>query len=97
MSSITLSEMDDDTIAEKVITIAANLFKKESSQITLETSFIEDLAADSLDTVEFTLAVEEEFSIEIPDSDASKVAKIADIVDYVKSIRNNSKASNLSN
>ena len=89
--------MDDDTIAEKVITIAANLFKKESSQITLETSFIEDLAADSLDTVEFTLAVEEEFSIEIPDSDASKVAKIADIVDYVKSIRNNSKASNLSN
>jgi acyl carrier protein len=88
--------MDDGTIEDTIINITADLFKKERSQITLETSFVEDLAADSLDTVEFSLAVEEAFDIEIPDSEASKVAKIKDIVNYVKLTRDNLRSGSVS-
>ena len=54
------------------------------SAITLEASFIDDLGADSLDIVELIMALEEEFDIEIPDSDAEKVATVGDVVDYIK-------------
>ena len=52
--------------------------------ITMETTFIEDLGADSLDIVELIMALEEEFDTEIPDSDAEKVVTVGDVVDYIK-------------
>ena len=50
----------------------------------MEASFIDDLGADSLDIVELVMAIEEEFDIEIPDTDAEKVVTVGDVVDYIK-------------
>ena len=52
--------------------------------VTMEASFIDDLGADSLDIVELVMALEEEFDIEIPDSDAEKVVTVGDVVEYIK-------------
>ena len=52
--------------------------------VTEEASFIDDLGADSLDLVELIMALEEEFDIEIPDTDAEKVVTVGDVVDYIK-------------
>lgn len=57
----------------------------EESEITLESSFIEDLGADSLDVVELIMALEEEFDIEIPDEDAEKILTVGDALNYIKS------------
>jgi acyl carrier protein len=56
----------------------------EDADITLEASFIDDLGADSLDIVELIMALEEEFDIEIPDSEAEKIATVGDAVEYIK-------------
>jgi acyl carrier protein len=55
----------------------------EESQVTDTAKFVEDLGADSLDTVELVMALEEEFSIEIPDEDAEKIATVGDAVNYI--------------
>ena len=56
----------------------------EDADITLKASFIEDLGADSLDIVELIMALEEEFDIEIPDSEAEKITSVNDAVEYIK-------------
>ena len=56
----------------------------DESDIVLEASFIDDLGADSLDIVELIMALEEEFDIEIPDSDAEKITTVGDAVEYIK-------------
>jgi len=56
----------------------------DEAQITPEASFIDDLGADSLDTVELVMAFEEEFNIEIPDEDAEKIRTVQDVIDYLK-------------
>ena len=53
-------------------------------EVTNEASFVDDLGADSLDTVELVMALEEEFDIEIPDEDAQKMKTISDVIDYLK-------------
>ncbi|NLB42274.1 MAG: acyl carrier protein [Clostridiales bacterium] len=70
---------------EKVRDIIAEQLGAEASEITMESSFVEDLGADSLDIVELIMALEEEFNMEIPDEEAEKIAKVGDVVDYVKS------------
>lgn len=55
----------------------------EESEITTEASFIDDLGADSLDTVELVMAFEEEFGIEIPDEDAENIRTVKDVVEYL--------------
>jgi acyl carrier protein len=55
----------------------------DESQITPDASFIDDLGADSLDTVELVMAFEEEFDIEIPDEDAEKIRTVRDVMDYL--------------
>ena len=52
--------------------------------ISMNTTFIDDLGADSLDIVELVMALEEEFDMEIPDADAEKVATVGDVVDYIR-------------
>ncbi len=55
----------------------------DEEQITPDASFIDDLGADSLDTVELVMAFEEEFDIEIPDEDAEKIRTVRDVIDYL--------------
>jgi acyl carrier protein len=56
----------------------------EEDEVTLEAHFVEDLGADSLDTVELVMALEEEFEIEIPDEDAEKILTVGKALDYIK-------------
>ncbi|MEW5746684.1 MAG: acyl carrier protein [Nitrospirota bacterium] len=70
-------------VQEKVKEIISKQLGVDQSEVTPEASFVEDLGADSLDTVELVMAFEEAFNIEIPDEDAEKIAKVKDAVDYI--------------
>jgi len=70
---------------EKVKEIIAKQLGVNISEITPDASFVEDLGADSLDTVELVMAFEEAFGIEIPDEDAEKITKVRDAIEYIKS------------
>ncbi|MDD3704792.1 MAG: acyl carrier protein [Clostridiaceae bacterium] len=71
-------------IFEKVQEKVAEQLGIEAEEITLESSFIVDLGADSLDIVELLMALEEEFDIEIPDEEAEKLSTVGDVVEYIK-------------
>lgn len=71
-------------IEQKIIKIAADTLKTDESKITAQSSFVDDLKADSLDQVELMMAIEAAFDVDIPDDEASKIATIADAVNYVK-------------
>ena len=71
-------------IQERVKGIIAEQLGVDEAEITAEASFVEDLGADSLDTVELVMALEEEFGIEIPDEEAEKIATVKDAVSYIE-------------
>lgn len=71
-------------VFEKVKKIIVEQLGVEEDDIAMESSFIDDLGADSLDIVELIMALEEEFDIEIPDSEAEKITIVGDAVDYIK-------------
>ncbi|HIJ88332.1 MAG TPA: acyl carrier protein [Desulfuromonadales bacterium] len=70
-------------IAKRVKEIVAEQLGVEESQVLTESSFMDDLGADSLDTVELVMALEEEFDIEIPDEDAEKIQTVNDAIEYI--------------
>ena len=70
-------------VEAKVKKIVASHLGAEESKITLESSFVDDLGADSLDQVELVMAFEEEFDIEIPDEAAEKIIRVSDAVNFV--------------
>lgn len=72
-------------IKSRVIRIVANQLGIDENNVKPESSFIDDLGADSLDTVELVMAIEEEFDIEIPDDSAEKIKTVQDVVSYVES------------
>jgi len=72
------------TVEERVKKIIAEQLGVEEDEVTPESSFVEDLGADSLDTVELVMALEEEFGIEIPDEDAEKILTVGKALDYIK-------------
>jgi acyl carrier protein len=72
------------TVDERVKKIIAEQLGVEEDEVTPEASFVEDLGADSLDTVELVMALEEEFEIEIPDEDAEKILTVGKALDYIK-------------
>ena len=72
------------SIEEKVKNIIVEQLGVEVSQVTEGAKFVDDLGADSLDTVELVMALEEEFSLEIPDEDAEKITSVGDAVGYIK-------------
>ncbi len=71
-------------VGEKVKDIIAKQLGVDADKVTPEASFVEDLGADSLDTVELVMAFEEAFNIEIPDEDAEKILKVQDAVSYIE-------------
>lgn len=71
-------------IEDRVKEIIVEQLGVDSEEVTPEASFIDDLGADSLDTVELVMAFEEEFNIEIPDEEAEKILTVKDAIDYIK-------------
>lgn len=73
-----------DKIEQKVIEMVAEKLNKDKSIITTNSRFIEDLKADSLDTVELMMAIEVEYGIDIPDDEATKIKTVSDVIKYIK-------------
>ena len=71
-------------VADKVKSIIVEQLGVDEEEVTPDASFVDDLGADSLDTVELVMAFEEEFGIEIPDEDAEKIVTVGDAVQYIK-------------
>lgn len=72
------------SIEERVKEIICEQLGVEEEEVTPKAKFIEDLGADSLDTVELVMAFEEEFDLEIPDEDAEKISTVGDAIQYIK-------------
>lgn len=71
-------------VGDKVKSIIAEQLGVKAEEVTPQASFIDDLGADSLDTVELVMALEEEFGIEIPDEDAEKMGTVGDAIKYIE-------------
>ena len=71
------------SINERIKQLVAEQLGVDEDQVTNEASFMDDLGADSLDTVELVMALEEEFDIEISDEDAEKIQTVQDAIDYI--------------
>ena len=76
------------SVEEKVVEIIVDQLGVDEKQVKTEASFIDDLGADSLDTVELVMALEEEFDIEIPDEDAENISTVQNAIDYIKNQTN---------
>jgi acyl carrier protein len=72
-----------EPVADRVKKIIVDQLGVEEDLVTADASFVDDLGADSLDTVELVMALEEEFGIEIPDEDAEKITRVKEAVDYI--------------
>ena len=72
------------TIEERVRKVVVEQLGVSDEQVTAEASFVDDLGADSLDTVELVMALEEEFDTEIPDDKAEKIARVKDAISYIE-------------
>lgn len=75
--------MSDDTLS-KVVEIVVDKLGVDESKVTKEAKFIDDLGADSLDTVELIMEFEDEFGLEIPDEDAEKILSVSQALDYIE-------------
>ena len=69
---------------DKIREIVVEQLGVDAEQVVPEANFVEDLGADSLDTVELIMAFEEEFGVEIPDTEAEKIKTVQDVIDYVE-------------
>jgi acyl carrier protein len=76
--------MADKTLDERVKEIIVEQLGVNAEQVVPEAKFIEDLGADSLDTVELVMAFEEEFGVEVPDEDAEKLQTVGNVIDYLR-------------
>jgi acyl carrier protein len=80
---VSIDDVDAQAIEQKVIEIISEQMGVDKSEITRETSFINDLNADSLDTVELVMEFEDEFDMSIPDEEAEKIQTVGAAVDYI--------------
>lgn len=80
-----LGHMDEKEAFERVKKVAVAQLSVNPDEVTQEASFTKDLGADSLDTVELVMALEEEFGMEIPDEDAEKITTVGEAVKYISS------------
>ena len=75
-----------DSIEQKVKDIVVEQLNVTPDQVKTESKFIDDLGADSLDTVELVMAFEEEFGIEVPDEEAEKLTAVSDVIEYIEKV-----------
>ena len=75
--------METEEIFEKVKTVIVEQLGIDEASVRMDSSFLDDLGADSLDIVEFIMSLEEEFGIEIPDEDVEKIVTVKDVVEYI--------------
>jgi len=80
---VSIDEVDVQAIKSKVIDIISEQMGVDKSEVSLETSFINDLNADSLDTVELVMEFEDEFDMSIPDEEAEKIQTVGAAVEYI--------------
>ena len=80
---MSIDDVDAQAIQQKVIEIISEQMGVDKSEITRETSFINDLNADSLDTVELVMEFEDEFDMSIPDEEAEKIQTVGAAIDYI--------------
>ena len=85
-----MNETVEDSIEQRVRKIVIEQFGVDESKVVPTASFTKDLGADSLDTVELVMALEDEFDTEIPDEEAEKISTIQEAIDYIKSHQNDS-------
>jgi len=78
--------MSNEELFQNIKTMIVNQLGVDESTITMESSFVDDLNADSLDMVELVMAMEQEFDISIPDEVAERVATVGDAVEYIKGL-----------
>ena len=76
--------MSEKEIFQKLKTIVVDQLEVDEENVTMEATFVDDLAADSLDIVELIMNIEEEFDLEIPDNDTEKIVTIGDVVKYIE-------------
>ncbi|WP_418790094.1 acyl carrier protein [Phosphitispora sp. TUW77] len=76
------------TVFDKVKSIIVDQLSVEDEEVKIESTFVDDLGADSLDIVELVMALEEEFDLEIPDEDAEKIKTVGDAVKYIEEKEN---------
>ncbi len=76
--------MSNSSIEQRVMKIVVEQLGVNEDQVTPEASFVDDLGADSLDTVELVMALEEEFDTEIPDEDAEKITTVKQAIDFIR-------------
>jgi len=76
--------MSEEEIFQKLKTIVVDQLGVNEENVTMEATFVDDLAADSLDIVELIMNIEEEFDLEIPDNDTEKIVTIGDVVKYIE-------------
>lgn len=76
---------DNKEMFDKIKDIIVEQLGVEPDEVTEQSSFIDDLGADSLDIVELIMALEEEFDMEIPDEEAEKISTVGDVIEYIKS------------
>jgi acyl carrier protein len=86
MEASKVADIDVGVIEAKVIEIVSEQMGVDKSEITRETSFINDLNADSLDTVELVMEFEDEFDMSIPDEEAEKIQTVGAAIDYIVSV-----------
>lgn len=77
--------MTEEELIKKITAVVVEKLSVKEEQVKIDSSFVDDLGADSLDRVELVMALEDEFNIEIPDEDAEKLVKVSDAVEYVRS------------
>jgi acyl carrier protein len=75
-----------DSIEQKVKDIVVEQLNVTPDQVSVDSKFIDDLGADSLDTVELVMAFEEEFGIEVPDEEAEKLTAVSDVIAYIEKV-----------
>jgi acyl carrier protein len=83
---VSVDEVDAQAIENRVVEIISEQMGVDKSEITRETSFINDLNADSLDTVELVMEFEDEFDMSIPDEEAEKIQTVGAAIDYIINI-----------